>query len=109
MLVLITASCFLASILHFINYFTPLLRAECGFNNDKEVIGKIGNLLPLSQDLNERAKNKSVIDKLPIYQESQYSLPKNFASEYSSSWNSHMIDKRTESLAKLCYRNIWSV
>jgi len=39
MLVLITASCFLASILHFINYFTPPLRAKCGLYFVAAILG----------------------------------------------------------------------
>jgi uncharacterized protein with ParB-like and HNH nuclease domain len=79
----------------------------CQSNNDKEIIGKIGNLLPLSQELNEKAKDKAVADKLSIYQESQYCLPKEFAAEYVIPWNANAIGKRTESLAKYCYNNIW--
>ncbi len=81
----------------------------CQTKNDKEIIGKIGNLLPLSQDLNEKAKDRSICDKLSIYQESQYSLPKEFAVEYVTPWNANAIEKRTVSLAKYCYRNIWGI
>ncbi len=81
----------------------------CQANNDKEIIGKIGNLLPLSQELNEKAKDKSVADKLSIYQQSQYCLPKEFAAEYVIPWNANAIGKRTESLAKYCYNNIWGI
>lgn len=81
----------------------------CQAKNDKEIIGKIGNLLPLSQELNEKAKDKSVADKLSIYQESQYCLPKEFAAEYVTPWNANTIGKRTESLAKYCYNNIWEI
>lgn len=81
----------------------------CQSNNDKEIVGKIGNLLPLSQELNEKAKDKSVIDKLFIYQKSQYFLPKEFAAEYTAPWNTNAIDKRTESLAKYCYQSIWEI
>jgi uncharacterized protein with ParB-like and HNH nuclease domain len=75
--------------------------------NDKEIIGEIGNLLPLSQELNEKAKDKSVIDKLSIYQKSQYALPKEFADEHIIPWNPTTIAKRTEILAKYCYTDIW--
>ncbi|MBW4692470.1 MAG: DUF262 domain-containing HNH endonuclease family protein [Lyngbya sp. HA4199-MV5] len=81
----------------------------CQSNNDKEIIGKIGNLLPLSQGLNEEAKDKPVVDKLSIYEKSQYSLPKAFAAEYAAPWNANSIDKRTESLAKHCYQNVWRI
>ncbi len=81
----------------------------CQSNNDKEIVGKIGNLLPLSQELNGKAGDKSVADKLLIYQESQYCLPKEFAAECVTPWNANAIGKRTESLAKYCYNNIWSV
>ncbi|MEP0869944.1 DUF262 domain-containing HNH endonuclease family protein [Trichocoleus desertorum AS-A10] len=81
----------------------------CQSNNDKEIIGRIGNLLPLSQELNEKAKDRLVVDKLSIYQESQYSLPREFSAEYLAPWNSNTIDKRTENLAKHCYQNIWEI
>lgn len=81
----------------------------CQSNNDKEIVGKIGNLLPLSQELNEKAKDKSVIDKLSIYEESQYFLVKEFAAEYTQPWNVNAINKRTEILAKYCYQDIWGV
>ncbi len=81
----------------------------CQSNNDKEIVGRIGNLLPLSQELNEKAKDKLVIDKLSIYQESQYFLPKEFAAECAVSWNANGIDKRMENLAKYCYQNVWGI
>lgn len=79
----------------------------CQSNNDKEIIGKIGNLLPLSQELNEEAKNKPIKDKLPIYEKSQYSLPKEFAAKYAARWDAKLIDQRTKSLAESCYRDVW--
>ena len=81
----------------------------CQSNNDKEVVGRIGNLLPLSQELNQKAKDKSVIDKLSIYEKSQYHLPRDFATEFRVPWNANSIDKRTESLAKYCYQHIWEI
>jgi len=81
----------------------------CQSKNEKEIVGKIGNLLPLSQDLNEKAKDKGVLDKLSIYQESQYFLPKEFSEEYVAPWNANAIDKRTEKLAKICYQDIWGI
>jgi uncharacterized protein with ParB-like and HNH nuclease domain len=81
----------------------------CQSKNDKEIIGKIGNLLPLSQDLNEKAKDRSVTDKLSIYRESQYSLPKDFATECVTPWNAKAIERRTENLAKYCYDDIWEI
>jgi hypothetical protein len=77
--------------------------------NDKEIVGKIGNLLPLSQELNEKAKDKLVADKLSIYQKSEYALPKEFAAEYAARWDANMIEKRADSLAKYCYHNIWGI
>lgn len=81
----------------------------CQSNNDREIVGKIGNLLPLSQELNEKAKDKLVIDKLAIYKESQYFLANEFALSYAAQWNTTAIDKRTESLAKYCYQDMWKI
>jgi len=75
----------------------------------KEVVGKIGNLLPLSQELNEKAENKALFEKLSIYQSSQYCLPREFAEEHAAEWNERLIHKRTEDLAKYCYKDVWKI
>lgn len=80
----------------------------CQSNHDKEIIGRIGNLLPLSQELNEIAKDKKPVDKLSVYEKSQYFLPKEFASEYTE-WNTSLIEKRTKSLASYCYHKVWEI
>lgn len=81
----------------------------CQSHNHKDIVGKIGNLLPLSQELNEKAKDKLVLDKLSIYSKSHYSLPKEFASEHKGLWNINEIETRTVGLAKYCYNNIWQL
>lgn len=81
----------------------------CQSNNDREIIGKIGNLLPLCQKLNEEAKDKSITDKLSIYQRSEYCLPQEFGTECVIPWNANAIEKRTESLARYCYSDIWKI
>ncbi|MFV9068086.1 DUF262 domain-containing HNH endonuclease family protein [Serratia fonticola] len=47
-----------------------------------EEASMIGNLLPLSKELNERAGNKSINAKLAIYHESQFLLVQQFLGSY---------------------------
>ncbi len=76
---------------------------------NKEEVGVIGNLLPLGRSLNGKAENKSVTEKIYIYEESKLSLPKEFAAEFTGRWMKAEIDSRTVKLAKFCYNEVWRV
>jgi uncharacterized protein with ParB-like and HNH nuclease domain len=54
---------------------------------DLELASLIGNLLPLSKELNERAGNKPIIEKIPIYQLSQFELVRQFLGRYTPDQN----------------------
>lgn len=76
-----------------------------GFN------GFIGNLLPLSKELNEKAGDKALKDKIPIYKQSKFALVREFVREYEASddvsWGPAYISKRGVDLAKLAYMDVW--
>lgn len=66
--------------------------------------GQIGNLLPLEQRLNDRCKNKSLSEKLPIYGESSFSCSRKFGERFKE--REFDPSKRTEYLAKEFYQKI---
>lgn len=74
---------------------------------NEEFIGQIGNLLPLSSELNNKAGNKNLILKLEIYKESNFRMTQDFGNSNITSWDQIEITSRTESLAAKCYEN-WS-
>ncbi len=83
-------------------------------NDDKNGhIGDIGNLLPLSKELNEEADNQQFKAKLEIYKKSNFSTTKRFIDECSTnnktSWTAKDIEKRTKNLAEYCYDEIWKI
>ncbi|NEO75706.1 DUF262 domain-containing HNH endonuclease family protein [Moorena sp. SIO4G3] len=70
-------------------------------NND--CIGKIGNLLPLAKELNQKASNKSFQEKIEIYQESEFHLTREFVANNYQKWGAKQINERTNALADYCY------
>lgn len=66
--------------------------------------GQIGNLIPLEQHLNDRCKDKSLHEKLPIYAESSFRCARNFAQRYRE--KEFDPSKRTEYMAKEFYQKI---
>ncbi|WP_353544568.1 HNH endonuclease family protein, partial [Klebsiella pneumoniae] len=78
-----------------------------------EVYSMIGNLLPLSKELNEKAGNKSVKDKINIYKESKYALVQIFVDQFENRfeerWESDLILLRTTELCDLSYNSVWKL
>lgn len=78
-----------------------------------EVYSMIGNLLPLSKELNEKAGNKSVKDKINIYKESKYALVQDFVNQFENKfeerWESDLIILRTAGLGELSYKSVWKL
>ena len=73
-----------------------------------EVIGQLGNLILVSEDLNGKLKNKSVEQKIKILKEEGYDLfPEIY--EFNNSWSSEVIIKRTHYLGNLAYDKIWKI
>ncbi|WFF40779.1 DUF262 domain-containing protein [Salinicola endophyticus] len=71
--------------------------------------GSIGNLLPLSEELNGRAGIKSFRDKLNVYKESRFWLVQRFCEQYSADveWDEFEIGDRASDLANLAFEKYW--
>ncbi|WP_318385947.1 DUF262 domain-containing HNH endonuclease family protein [Enterobacter sp.] len=80
-------------------------------NGDMAVIGMIGNLLPLSKELNEKAGNKKVGEKIDIYKKSNFALVRNFVDEfenrYKGEWTPIQMVSRAVELSALSYNTVW--
>lgn len=73
---------------------------------DLESASMIGNLIPLSKELNERAGNKSVNEKLAIYHESQFLMVKQFIDNYDpnkKAWDKDDISNNSDLYANEIY------
>lgn len=71
---------------------------------------RIGNLLPLSEALNNEADSKPFTDKLPIYGRSSLSIVSHFLSRNGSktNWTEDDIDQRSQYIAELSFDQIWN-
>lgn len=78
-------------------------------NGIETTIGQIGNLLPLSAELNLAAGNKDIPNKIEIYQSSQFEMTKGFSSNFKGKWELDEISKRTDELAESAYTDIWEL
>jgi len=80
---------------------------------DPELIGMIGNLIPLPKELNEEADNKPVPQKIPIYEKSRYRMVEDFIRDYKkmykSNWDENAIMVRTSFLANHAYLDVWKL
>jgi hypothetical protein len=73
--------------------------------------GKIGNLLPLSSNINQNCGDEDFQKKIEKYKNSNFKTVKDFL-EFNSSkieWTTKDINDRTETLAKLSYERIWKI
>ncbi len=72
------------------------------------VVGEIGNLLPMGENLNNVLENKDFSQKIIQYQKSQYATVKQFVQKYSNlnQWTDEMVQMRTIEIAKILYENI---
>lgn len=77
-------------------------------NSKNKIIGYIGNLLPLSAELNSECKSKDFTSKKIIYRKSNFKTVQHFCdiNEQKSSWEESDINKRTEELAHYMYFEI---
>ncbi|MGG0465249.1 DUF262 domain-containing protein [Priestia aryabhattai] len=80
-------------------------------SSQQDIAFTIGNLLPLSQDLNVKCGEKLLAEKVRYYKESQFETVKKFLEEYTgkTSWDQGDIVKRTNDLATLAYNEIFTV
>ncbi len=80
--------------------------------SSKETISyTIGNLLPLSQLLNSKCKDKTLGDKRTHYKESDFKTVEQFllSNPTKTEWTEDDIIKRTEMLADLAYNQIFVI
>ncbi|WP_348224157.1 DUF262 domain-containing protein [Vibrio parahaemolyticus] len=84
-----------------------LSQSTSGVSN--EVIGSIGNLLPLGQELNGNANVGTFAAKKLVYQQSDFRVVEEFlTSETQDDWTQDNIRARTRSLALQAYTEVWS-
>ncbi|NEO93308.1 MAG: DUF1524 domain-containing protein [Moorea sp. SIO3G5] len=72
-------------------------------SGNDDCIGKIGNLLPLAKELNQKADNKSFKEKIEIYHKSEFQLTREFVANNYQTWGEEQINERTNALADYCY------
>lgn len=70
---------------------------------------EIGNLLPLSKEINSSLKDKALEFKLPEFKLSELKLVKEFADKNKTKklWEENDINNRTVELAKVAYDEVW--
>lgn len=74
-------------------------------------VGCIGNLLPLGEKINETSDRSDFTDKLTAYSESELEVVKSFIKKNAkiTSWGEAEILERTDELAGIAYKEIWTV
>lgn len=72
-------------------------------DSESEDNALIGNIIPLEKHLNERCKNKSLKEKVPIYKESNFAIARGFAIRYENCIDNFSVQKRTQFIAELIY------
>lgn len=84
--------------------------SQSGSGVASEIIGSIGNLLPMGQQINGRANTADFNRKKIIYEESDYKVVENFLIDNTQNeWNVANIQLRTNQLAELAYDTLWSL
>ncbi|MGL4501083.1 MAG: DUF262 domain-containing protein [Planktothrix sp.] len=73
----------------------------------EDFIGSIGNLLPLASQLNGKASNKSLQDKMEYYYQSKFLVTQHFTKTVPAQWGREEIEARTLELAEDCYQSMW--
>ena len=76
-----------------------------------EVTSKIGNLLLLSEHINNNMGNASFNEKKEKMKRSKLQTVQNFLKYYGSKeeWTEELIGERTEALISLAYNEVWKV
>jgi hypothetical protein len=74
---------------------------------DDAIVGQIGNLLLVSEELNEKLKNKSFKEKKKTLVESGFKLPQEV--ESANSWGPMEIRQRTDAISELAYNSVWKL
>ncbi|MCL6417772.1 DUF262 domain-containing HNH endonuclease family protein [Aestuariirhabdus sp. Z084] len=71
------------------------------------IIGQLGNLILIDQDLNDKLANKSFVEKKEILEEAKIPLDESIRD--SEEWSEEQIKIRTAELAKRAYENVWKI
>ncbi|MBV7413580.1 DUF262 domain-containing protein [Aeromonas sp. sif2433] len=74
-----------------------------------DVIGTVGNLIPLGAELNKEAGNKTVDLKIDIYRKSDFKMTSDFVKRYKSPWDPKSIKDNNLRLADIAYEKIWRI
>lgn len=74
-------------------------------SHDDALIGQIGNLLLVSEDLNGKLKNKSFKEKKRILMDNGYELP--VLVEQAATWGAAEIKAHTNAIAEDAYNSVW--
>ncbi len=90
---------------------------ECNLEhimNDSDNDGctsRVGNILLLSERINNKMGDASFGEKKEILKRSQLATVKKFLVNYGNSdeWNAEKIEKRTKAIAKLAYDKVWKL
>ena len=77
----------------------------------KDSVGLMGNLLPLSGEINNLAATKSFNEKIKIYKKSNLKIIQDFVqiNQKKADWAKNDIIKRSEEIAKKSYYDIWAI
>jgi len=72
---------------------------------------RVGNILLLSERINNKMGDASFGEKKEILKRSQLATVKKFLVNYGNSdeWNAEKIEKRTKAIAKLAYDKVWKL
>ncbi len=89
-----------------IEHLVPQSRIGDG-NFSEIIIGGLGNLILVSQDMNSRLDDKAFRDKRRILQASGFNLPPEIAA--AEEWGVDQIKARTDSIARHAYEKVWKI
>jgi hypothetical protein len=73
----------------------------------EHVVGQIGNLLLVTEQVNNKLRNRSFADKKKVLRDHGYTLPPEI--ESATIWGATEITERTQSLAKTAYDAVWKI
>ncbi len=86
-----------------IEHILPQANIGLKYDLNEKVVGQIGNLLFVPQDINDELKNKKYEDKLKILKKHRYPLDERLKKE--KEWDASTINRRTSFLSKILYNN----
>ena len=80
-------------------------------SDTNDITSKIGNLLLLSEHINNKMGNASFNDKKEKMKRSKLQTVQNFLKYYGSKeeWTEELIEERTDAIIKLAYNEVWKV